>query len=283
MTRSGTAFRLPPLAPRTSVIGYGSSPWPTPSATNGLNGGSNSRRIFAKRWPTPSAAVRNLNEEPEEWLARAEQLREKWGNGNGAGTPLEIAVKLWPTPAHADGERKSETYVRGNPTLLGAARMWPTPRASENENRQTKPTPSQLRGEHGMNLATAVNLWPTPTVTGNHNRRGAGPKSGDGLATAVGFFPTPTANRWDGLQSHGVNVVKGSLNPDWVDILMGFPQGWSATGGPPLRGRSTSGSRQESPAASRSSDSASRPTETRSCRKSSSGSAAASLPSMRGG
>lgn len=28
----------------------------------------------------------------------------------------------WPTPAAADAERKSETYCRGNPTLLGAAR-----------------------------------------------------------------------------------------------------------------------------------------------------------------
>jgi hypothetical protein len=29
---------------------------------------------------------------------------------------------MWPTPAAADGERKSEKYCRGNPTLLGAAR-----------------------------------------------------------------------------------------------------------------------------------------------------------------
>jgi len=39
-------------------------------------------------------------------------------------------------------------------------------------------------------------------------------------------FPTPTANRWDGLQSHGRNVVTGGLNPAWVSWLMGFPRAW---------------------------------------------------------
>jgi hypothetical protein len=41
------------------------------------------------------------------------------------------------------------------------------------------------------------------------------------------MLPTPTANRWDGLQSHGVNVVTGSLNPAWVEALMGYPIGWT--------------------------------------------------------
>jgi hypothetical protein len=43
-----------------------------------------------------------------------------------------------------------------------------------------------------------------------------------------GLWPTPTANRWDGLQSHGVNVITGSLNPTWVEWLMGFPLGWTS-------------------------------------------------------
>ena len=42
------------------------------------------------------------------------------------------------------------------------------------------------------------------------------------------MVPTPTANRRDGLQSHGVNVVSGSLNPTWVEWLMGFPLMWTA-------------------------------------------------------
>lgn len=47
------------------------------------------------------------------------------------------------------------------------------------------------------------------------------------LGREVHLLPTPTANRWDGLQSHGVNVVEGSLNPAWVEILQGYPAGWT--------------------------------------------------------
>jgi hypothetical protein len=50
-----------------------------------------------------------------------------------------------------------------------------------------------------------THLFPTPTLTGNYNRAGASAHSGDGLATAV----------------------RGSLNPDWVEVLMGFPLHWT--------------------------------------------------------
>jgi hypothetical protein len=55
-----------------------------------------------------------------------------------------------------------------------------------------------------MGLRDAV-MWPTSTQDGNYNRKGASEKSGDGLATAVG----------------------GSLNPTWVEWLMGFPLGFT--------------------------------------------------------
>ncbi len=47
------------------------------------------------------------------------------------------------------------------------------------------------------------------------------------LLGAARLLPTPTATRWDGLQSHGKNVVTGQLNPTWVEWLMGFPPGWT--------------------------------------------------------
>jgi hypothetical protein len=53
-------------------------------------------------------------------------------------------------------------------------------------------------------------MWPTPTVCGNYNRKGASATSGDGLATAVN------------------NQIGGSLNPTWVEWLMGWPLGWTA-------------------------------------------------------
>jgi len=69
---------------------------------------------------------------------------------------------------------------------------------------------------------TDSGLWPTPTVTGNYNRKGASKNSGDGLATAVKNRPTPTCH-----DRKGKMVVGGTLNPLWVEWLMGWPVGWT--------------------------------------------------------
>ena len=78
-----------------------------------------------------------------------------------------------------------------------------------------------------------LGMWPTPNAR-DHKDTGqnvdwekVAKKSK--LAGAV-MWPTPTANRRDGLQSHGVNIVSGSLNPNWVEWLMGYPVGWTDLG-----------------------------------------------------
>ena len=84
-------------------------------------------------------------------------------------------------------------------------------------------------------------LLPTPTVNGNYNRKGVSKTSGDGLATVVRrmLLPTPTANDaknngssfQKNRHSDALNVVAGgSLNPEWVELLMGFPRGWTDIG-----------------------------------------------------
>ena len=76
-------------------------------------------------------------------------------------------------------------------------------------------------------------LWPTPTVNGNNNRAGLSAKSGDGLATAVRMWPTPRRQSSTGVSEHGEGgpdlqtVAGGQLNPDWVEQLMNFPEGWT--------------------------------------------------------
>ena len=71
--------------------------------------------------------------------------------------------------------------------------LWPTPRASANENRQTKPTPSQAAGQHGMNLATTAALWPTPQID-SFRSRGGERKDEKGLDRMARDWPTPMAN-----------------------------------------------------------------------------------------
>jgi len=84
-----------------------------------------------------------------------------------------------------------------------------------------------------------AHMLPTPTVHANYNRTGASKNSGDGLATVVRMLPTPTANDAKNnnspsranRNSASLDVIAGgSLNPDWVSWLMGFPDGWLEIG-----------------------------------------------------
>lgn len=104
--RNGTASPQQPSAPLTDVID--SSSWPTPVADgdrttdydqNGRSLGAEARR---RPWPTPQA---------RDW-------KGPWSTGDG--TDLPSTVRMFPTPVAADARRKSQTYVRGNLTLVGA-------------------------------------------------------------------------------------------------------------------------------------------------------------------
>lgn len=172
-TRSGTACELRTLGRRISEIAFGS-------------------------WPTPDASVANFGEKPDTFLARREELKKRGYNGNGAGIPLAVAVQMvptptvgdskatrnktaqrsdpnsnhndgttltdfvtmFPTPAAADGERGSETYMRGNPTLLGKARNLPTPKASDHRiGMEERYGPGKRRSN--LNDASGGKLNPT--------------------------------------------------------------------------------------------------------------------------
>jgi hypothetical protein len=66
--RNGTVYRHQPLAPLTGGTASGS-------------------------WPTPDAGMFGLGADPERFEQRREKLKAKGINGNGAGTPLAIAVQ----------------------------------------------------------------------------------------------------------------------------------------------------------------------------------------------
>lgn len=120
----------------------------------------------------------------------------------------------WPTPTATSygssnngcpGDGREEYATKGKPSLEGMANQWPTPRASLNEQRQTKPSPSQLRGEHGMNLAAAVN-WPTPRAE-DCEQTGAHRGAPDTLTSAMRLWPTATAGD---SRSSGSRTTEGS-------------------------------------------------------------------------
>ena len=154
---------------------------------------------------------------------RPEALR-----GEGSSAPKSASQcgqdvrKLWPTPQAIDGSAggiisPDDIYIQkesglfrkinrnGTDGSVGLARMvklWPTPRAN-------KVGGSTSEG-YGLCLQEAVNggrdtkLWPTPTGT---ERSRINPNTGSGAGLS--------------------KVNGGQLNPDWVEQLMNFPEGWT--------------------------------------------------------
>jgi hypothetical protein len=119
--------------------------------------------------------------------------------------------------------------------------LWPTPTVCGNYNRKGASKNS------GDGLATAVTTWPTPTAAcanGGQTSRSGKRKGELLLAGAVKAFPTPKARDWKdtgtvppsrmadpGKDTLGQHVARtepgGSLNPTWVEWLMGWPLGWT--------------------------------------------------------
>lgn len=144
MMRSGSMSALPMSGRHTdasdSSSSRGDAMWNTPTVEDaGRNGSAEWARRWASGetipetqqrlrtqalWPTPAAMMPNDSEDPQEWLARAALLKEKHHNGNGAGTPLAVAVKLaqWPTARASDGLLMGGAGADHSPTLTSAVK-----------------------------------------------------------------------------------------------------------------------------------------------------------------
>jgi hypothetical protein len=128
---------------------------------------------------------------------------------------------LWPTPAGMDAATGSvgRTATSGRHSLaLGM--LVNSGAINEATADEAVDRHSKLLAAHG----TAKSKWPTPKGSASNYGR---PRENDRGDLQAAVLPTPTANRRSGLQSHGVNVVTGQLNPMWVEWLQGFPLGWT--------------------------------------------------------
>lgn len=140
------------------------------------------------------------------------------GRGCGSSPPV------WMTPK--TGDAKSATY-QNRPdgthslTLCGQVRVFPTPSAQDAAPR------------------TVGDGEPFVTRDGSVRRKNAdGTSSNLGLTHTARLYPTPDAHDWKsgrGFDPSGRghapqlrHLANGSLNPEFVEWLMGFPAGWTA-------------------------------------------------------
>ena len=196
--RSGTASPRRPSAPLTGATASSSSPWPTPRAQDSKHGAAT------------------------EWEL----------NTDHAGTKNSLRVHVvkraqWPTPTAAtsgpDYARATRPGSGGDDLVTAVAKtMWPTPTAQDwspttGELYETSSGTVRLRRKDGrtsrIGLEASARLWPTPNA---RDWKDTGPTQGKRKSPNLGTMV------------HGPDQpATGSLNPTWVEWLMGFPAGWT--------------------------------------------------------
>jgi len=169
--------------------------------------------LYLEDFPARTSA---LPEKEPESTASGQECGDTWRGSLARFDPDSSSWKTAQLSLLGDSDECSVTWPRSGMTADG--QCWELPMLGH----RTKDTDS--------------GLWPTPTVCGNYNRKGASATSGDGLATAVRMWPTPTAhnaketNAPSELARNTPTLAAqagGSLNPTWVEWLMGWPLGWT--------------------------------------------------------
>ena len=155
------------------------------------------------------------------------------------GDSEECSV-TWPRSGMTAGGLCWELPTLAPPTSATGSGLWPTPTVCGNYNRKgASPT-------SGDGLATAVAKWPTPDANmGSGGRTSKAPPTGkraNGTKQQITLndavkWATPTARDWKSGKASQATHDKnsrplseqagGSLNPTWVEWLMGWPIGWT--------------------------------------------------------
>ena len=118
------------------------------------------------------------------------------------------------------------TYVTDSGSSVKDRTLWPTPGANDwKGSAQWGQRRRQLDERVENQERDRSRRWPTPTSSdasgsGNRNIKGSHAHAGVSLTDAClsGDSSTPRS------------VVTGTLNPTWVEWLMGFPSGWTDCG-----------------------------------------------------
>ena len=170
-------------------------------------------------------------------LARFDPASSSWKTAQRSlfGDSDESSV-IWPRSGMTAAGQCWELPTLGRRTSATGCGLWPTPTTQDNP---------QMKGEgkaaahpkRGTTLGGAVRLWPTPIAS---DSRGSSGKPAPGkqiqLVDAV-RFATPLSRDWRSGKTSQATAEKnsrplseqigGSLNPTWVEWLMGWPLGWT--------------------------------------------------------
>lgn len=202
-------------------------------------------------FPTPDAGVFNLTTDPETNDARRERMKAKDYNGNGAGLTLAQAVQMYPTSTASSGGDNNQSPAvteRGHGRNLAGFVRYQTPTVDD----ANQGAGGRISGDfksltrqviHGSRTPIARDTPSVGTPTDAPTRTIASLllEGFEIPAAPTKALPTPAARdyrspnskpyseRGGGTKGEQLpNAVGGSLSPTWVELLMGFPPGWTA-------------------------------------------------------
>lgn len=237
--QSGICSARARSVPHIAVSGssYSRGEYPTPSATpygtsqnegqvphKRPTAGTPSLETWAKEnWSTPEATVRDSPARRTPAPGRAEGTRH--------GESLHHQVARWPTPRAEDSESSGARKSRGV-----EEQTWPSPGANDWKGSSQ---PGQRRGQLDE---AAEQRWPTPTASdasgaGSRNTATSKAHAGVSLTDAVLTGGSTGRQGSDRRSSPPVLTISSCgpecspkhrrLNPAFVEMLMGWPTGWS--------------------------------------------------------
>lgn len=202
----GTLNRFSGRWPRSGLMRAGIVyELPTLAPTTGGTGGG-----ALPIWQTPVA------DDSVDWAA---------GKFNSRGEPkLSAQAKMWPTPtvgdsrnsANATAGRIGPSNAHAGVTLVDATRMWPSPKASDGTNGGLVSEAKANRDRVGtLQEAISQRMWPTPTTRDYRSDQAS--------------EEWTTAREADTRGKTLPFMAGGTLNPTWVEWLMAWPLGWTAS------------------------------------------------------
>jgi len=155
-------------------------------------------------WPTICASG---NRNSRNAILCEGEAHQKHGQAMGLEQVVEVTEGI--VPKELESEQEIPVFYQP---------LWPTPRnCSAMASTITPEVANDLKRYPNLETVVGQRLWPTPQASDVRDR---------------GNMATPCIQRRmeKGKQlnlSMVVSEVSGRLNPDWVELLMGFPPGWT--------------------------------------------------------
>jgi hypothetical protein len=208
-----------------------------PAERMGVNGtlSIQVKEFQASAWPTPTA---------NDWKGSGPTIERS--DGKMRGDRLDYATEqLWTTPSASDGSRGGTITenMSGTKLVQQVNTLWSTSRASDAE----KGGPNQSFGAGGVPLPAQTAQWPTPTALSRprseetlekcaaFRKRNANQDTVPLYLEEVAIRASSHPARTNSASGEKPSTDRRSLNPLFVEWLMGWPLGWTLlSAGPEL-------------------------------------------------